>query len=183
MILPDNLIPSPGRTYTVPADTAPDTCGSVSTWDALRIRGIIPSSSGSSCQCEADHFEKSSADVLDYAVEFADWPGDGGDSIVSVSVSFPDSTGNAYDLVALWAKLADDTTAVFMLASGERRKKYSVVVTVVTEQGRTKTATIYVTITRDTPDTLPPTEPALVNAVTQGGVQVTIHNSPVTLST
>lgn len=183
MSLPDNLIPSASRTYVVPAERQPEACGSASTWDALRLRGIIPSFGGAACQCRADHFKKASADVLDYQVEFADWLGDGGDSIVSVSVSFPDNTGNAYDLVALWAKLADDTTAVLMLASGERRKKYSVVVTVVTEQGRTKTATIYVTITRDTPDTMPPSNPAPANAVTMNGVQITIHNSPVTLST
>ncbi|WP_291365389.1 hypothetical protein [Acetobacter sp. UBA5411] len=173
MSLPDTLIPSAARTYVVPADASPDVCGGVSTWDALRIRGIIPMFSGSSCQCKARFPAKSSADILDYAVDFSAWLADTGDTIETVSVTFPDTTGLTYDLTDLWADVYQGETVVIMLASGRPGTKQRVVVTVETTEGRTKAVPIEIKITRATPATDPPNNLIPTNALALNGIYLT----------
>lgn len=181
MSLPDNLIPSASRTYIVPAERQPEACGSASTWDALRLRGIIPSFGASSCQCRATFPDKSSADVLDYAVDFSAWLADTGDTIETVLVTYPDTTGLTYDLTDLWADAYQGETVVVMLASGRPGTKQRVVVTVETVEGRTKAVPIEIKITRATPATDPPATVQIpADATVNGGVWM-VGNTPLKL--
>ncbi|NHN93459.1 phage fiber-tail adaptor protein [Acetobacter sicerae] len=173
MSLPDNLIPSASRTYVVPAERQPEACGSVSTWDALRLRGIIPEFGGASCQCRATFPPKSSADILDYAVDFSSWLADTGDAIEVVSVTYPDTTGLTYDLTDLWADVYQGEIVVIMLASGRPGTKQRVVVTVETVEGRTKAVPIEIKITRATPATDPPSNFIPTNALSLNGTYLT----------
>lgn len=170
MSLPDNLIPVPGRTYTVPADQSPTATQDCGGWAAFRLSGFVTSQS---CSCQSQPFIKSSADCLDYAIDFTDWLGNTGDAINTVSVSFPDAQGLSYDLTALWDQIYSDTVVVVMLASGPPRTRQSVVVEITTEQGRTKAATFVVRISNATVATDPPDNLIPTNALSLNGIYLT----------
>ncbi len=150
--LPDSLIPSPLRLYTVPGLPA-TTQGCGCSVPAVQPRGIT-TMTGFVPEMPA----KSSAAVLDYGVDFTDWLVDTGDTIQAggVSATVTTAAGFPYDLTVVWADVCNGTQAIIMLASGPAGSFQIVNVQAITEQGRTCTQQIIVPVSRATETVDPP---------------------------
>lgn len=159
MALPDGLIPDSGRIYTVPTDgsssgTGDCGCGSSSPWWMRGLQPIIPSiATRSAIQLAA----KSSADLIDYTLDFSAWFSDTSDTLYGTPlVTFPDASGSDYDLTDTFVEARDGTQVVFRLASGIPRTRQRVRVSIETQQGRTKVVDCAIRITNASDATLPP---------------------------
>lgn len=173
--LPDGLVPSPMRLYTVPGGNSGGGCRP----DPCRMRGF------QAIQQEfrvASWGEKSSADILDFSDDFTQWFGTTGDAIsgdptvtitLGTGASLP---GSAYDLTVVWVGASDDV-AVVMLASGVPGTQYRITLTIQTDQGRTKTVTVSLKVNADTPAVAPP---AAGSTITVGGVPITVNGQTIT---
>ncbi|NHO33939.1 phage fiber-tail adaptor protein [Acetobacter fallax] len=143
--LPNSLIPSPLRIYTVPG-IPPAQSGCCSPIPTAQ-RGVT-TTTGFIPELPA----KSSAAILDYSVDFTNWLVDTGDTITSggVSAAVKTAGGFSYDLAVVWAEPYNGTQAVVMLTSGPAGTFQIVNVQAETEQGRTCTQQIIVPISRTT---------------------------------
>lgn len=164
MALPEGLIPSSDRIYVVPAShTDPQNCGCgpYHPWWMKPVPAVAscePPMSGDDIPLAP----KSSADVLDYTLDFTTWLENTGDSLTGdVTVSFPDSVGGDYDMVTVFADVYNTTQVVVMLASGMPRTRQHVQVSVETVQGRVKVVECILRITNDSPAT-PGPKPVII---------------------
>lgn len=167
--LPDGLIPSPLRCYALPGPIPEP------------VRNRLPGTSFADAFRTAVWPEKSSADILDFSVDFTAWFGSTDDVISgnpSVSITLGDGAalpGSGYDLASVWTG-ASETIAVVMLASGQPGTAYRVTVAIHTDQGRTKTVTLLLRVNTDTPATAPP---AAGSTITVGGSEITVGGQTV----
>ncbi|MBO1361449.1 hypothetical protein J2D73_16815 [Acetobacter sacchari] len=148
--LPNGLVPSALRLYTVPGASSGGGCRP----DQCRMRGFQTAFKSPSFP------KKASADVLDYSVDWSIWGAGTGDTIedVSVSITLSDGSslpGTAYDLAVISDKwpAADGMVGVVMLGSGVPGTTYRVLFEIETAQGRTDNQVVLLMITNDTPAT------------------------------
>lgn len=99
---------------------------------------------------------KSSADVLDYALDPTAWLAGTGDFLLSpISVTVPSSTGLETDLSCLWATNLAGMAVIFM-AGGAPGSAQAVNVALQTQQGRRITVSVSIAISSVTNAVPPP---------------------------
>lgn len=128
-----SIVPSAARTYPVPtASVLP--AGFQPLWIQLA--------------------PKSSADVMDYTLDFTQWIGLTGDTVSNVTVNVPTST-QTYPVVAI-ATQVNGPLATFLLASGMPNTQTAFTVEITTAQGRVYSQAVQIVVTGTTPATPAP---------------------------
>ncbi|WP_215762177.1 hypothetical protein [Acetobacter sp. P1H12_c] len=120
----------------------------------LRTRGLVPEI------VTLSWAPKSSADHFDFSLDLSEVLSCTGDYVASVSASVPTATGSATDLAVLWTSVVNGLACVF-LGGGPPGTTQTVRVVVVTQQGRTVTQDVALSISSYSVATVATPPPAL----------------------
>lgn len=169
--LPSGFIPSPDRTYTVPYAGTMNSSQDTGVWSPPWRRGLNILSPPSAFSCNTDNdirfirmTPKSSADIVDYSVDFSEALEDTGDTILTVIPKVLSVAQSPYDLTVMYVGVYENTTASIIVASGIPSSLQEVDIQIQTKQGRVLNKQIRIWINTLTPATpapsLIPTLPA-----------------------